>query len=435
MGGVISLKGLVKAIKRIIDNDYLFSIVSKVSGVILGVIYSSGYNRFLGAELRGDAAIINNYVGLVGVALGVGIYQAYPYFKKNYKTSMEDFINNISSMFLLYLLISILIAVFTGFSLQVKIIGLMIPISIFVRQLNYVIMIEYPKRRNLTSIFLNIFSIIVIFILFFAVRANYYWMVFVLSIELIVNVGISFYNLRYSPLKIRIDFRLLPKLAKYGFIPMLSTLLMTINYKVDVVMLENNVPKSDIGIYALGVSLAERVWLIPDAVKDIMVSKLAKGKDASETARVLRCGLFAALICTVLVVALGKPFFWLLYGKEFDGSYYITIIMLIGIIGMIFYKMVYSYNVINGNKNINFLFLSIAAIVNIVGNFFLIPIAGIYAAALVSVLSYSVCGIQFLVFFHKHTSIKYREMLLIKKQDLKQIKLLIMGKSQKKKQS
>lgn len=420
------MRKILNILKRIVNDDYLFSIVAKMSGVILGMVYSIGYNRFLGSELRGEAAIINNYVGLIGVFWGFGIYQAYPYFKKNKGIGITDFVNNISSMFLLYEIIAIVVACLVPMELKYKVVLIVIPLSIYARQINYVIMIEYPKRRNVTGLLLNFIDIFVIFGLLFFVKPTYSLMIFVLVFEMILNVILSMFNLRYSPLQIRINVNWLWTFAKYGFVPMLTTLLMTINYKIDVIMLEKNVATSAIGIYALGVSLAERVWLIPDAVKDIMVSKLAKGKDANETAKVLRCGLFAAVICTVAVIIFGKPFFIIMYGKEFEGSYLITVIMLLGIIGMIFYKMVYSYNVINGHKNINLVFLSIAAVINVIGNYIFIPVGGIYAAAWVSVASYLVCGLLFLMYFHKQTGIKYIDILIVKKSDLNQMKKKIL---------
>ena len=84
--------------------------------------------------------------------------------------------------------------------------------------------------------------------------------------------------------------------------------------------------------------------------------------------------------------------------------------------------MVYSYNVSKGKRSVNLIFLGVAAIANVIGNIIFIPMFGIYGAALTSVISYSLCGICFLIYFKRGSGIPYRKMLLIQKEDVAFIK-------------
>ena len=54
------------------------------------------------------------------------------------------------------------------------------------------------------------------------------------------------------------------------------------------------VPISDIGVYSVGVALAEKIWLIPDAIKDILMSRLSNGAPNEEVARVTRMSLLVS---------------------------------------------------------------------------------------------------------------------------------------------
>ena len=211
---------------------------------------------------------------------------------------------------------------------------------------------------------------------------------------------------------------------KYGIVPMLTVILMEINYKVDIIMLDRfYVSTTDIGIYSLGVMLAQKIWIITDALKDILLSKLAKGRTVDEVSKVTRISLFITILIIIGVICFGKPFIVLLYGKEYSGSYLVTLIIMAGVVGMVFYKMVYSYNVVNGHKNINLILLGIAALLNIIVNIVAIPHLGSLGAALASLVSYSICGIAFLMYFCIKTQTPIRNMLLINKNDIKMIKL------------
>ena len=95
--------------------------------------------------------------------------------------------------------------------------------------------------------------------------------------------------------------------------------------------------------------------------------------------------------------------------------------IVLGVLGMVFYKMIYAFNVVNGRKNINFLLLAIAAAANIVLNFALIPVWGIMGAAFASMVSYCVCGIGFLMDFTRHTHMPVSKLIWVEKKDIQQL--------------
>ena len=199
---------------------------------------------------------------------------------------------------------------------------------------------------------------------------------------------------------------------------MITIILMEVNYKVDVLMLEwFHISNATIGIYSLGVMLAQKVWMVPDALKDILLSKLVGGKGEEEVAKISRISFFITMVCELLVVVFGKPLIRLLYGSEYDGAYFITLIICAGVVGMVFYKMIYSYNVANGDKNVNLSLLGITALANILLNAISIPFLGSYGAAIASLVSYLVCGIGFLMHFSRKTGTKVLDVVLIKKDD------------------
>jgi O-antigen/teichoic acid export membrane protein len=410
-----------RLLKKVYHNDYLFSVVSKGTGVFFGILFSVFFNRYLGTALRGEAAVISNYVSLVSVMLGIGMHQAYPYFRKREGDIYNRFIGSMTVLFVFYLAVGTLIATLTQIPTNMKVAAVLIPLAVFIKQLNYVVLIEHPRRRHLVAIFLNLIDIAIIAIMMLTTQAEYVYLVIFLFAKEVVYLIIAFQNLHLSVFKIRFEVKDLMKYMRYGILPMFTLMLMTINYRVDILMLQSHVSISQIGIYSLGVSLADKVWLIPDALKDILVSRLSKGKKEAEVASVIRYSLFVGLLVMALMVAVGRPLIIFLYGWDFRDAYLITVIMLAGVIAMIFYKMTYAYNVVNGHRGVNFTYLGIAAVTNVIGNFLLIPYYGIYAAASVSVVSYTICGFFFLRYFHRKSGIPYREILVVSVTDLKGI--------------
>lgn len=411
--------------KKITNNAYSFSVLTRVLSVLIGFVYTVVYTRYLGKELRGTASVINNYVELATLFLCLGMHQAYPYFKK--KTGVgpyHEYINNILAAFLGYAGIAAAFAAFFWFrhAASACVVAVLIPASIAAKELNYAVMIENPKVRNATQIGLEIFDILFLAALFLLTKANYFYCILFLLVRGAASLILAIQNL-HVPLKtMRPTFHGIGKYVAYGFVPMLTLILMEINYKVDILMLEwMGITKADIGIYSLGVMLGQKLWLISDALRDILTSKLAGGRTKEEVCRITRLSLWVTFAFVVGMAALGRPLIRFFYGAEFSGAYTVFLNISLGVLGMVFYKMIYAFNVVNGHKNVNFALLFTAAVINVALNFFFIRRWSINGAAIASTVSYTVCGLSFLIYFVCKTKTPPRDLLLIKKQDVTEL--------------
>lgn len=203
---------------------------------------------------------------------------------------------------------------------------------------------------------------------------------------------------------------------------MLSLLMTTLNYRVDVLMLDGRVADAAIGIYSVGVQLAERVWMLPDAMKGVLVSNLTKGKGEEEVSYVIRTCNTICLLLMLAIIALGQPFINIFFGKAYSEAYQITLVMLAGVFAMIYYKMIGSYNIAWGRQKINLIFLGISVVTNVIMNLILIPVWGIYGAGLASVLSYTVCSALFIIYFCTKTKQPFKGMIFMDRNDFRRLK-------------
>ncbi len=426
---------MIKKLKNIINNEYIFSVVAKVVGVVTGLIYTILYRRYFGTELTGEGAVILNQGTMISLILCLGIYQAYPYFRKMGQKTPEvlyqEYIDRVMGLFLVYAGICALLYFFAPLNQDLRTAFVLVPLMVAIKELNYVVLIERPKLRNTASILLNLADIVLVLILFIAVKPSFTMICLFLILKEGIYFIIAFQNLKVPVWKLRPTLKGIGPYIRFGIIPMITVILMEVNYKVDVLMLDGKVAKAEIGVYSLGVQLAERLWLIPDALKDILLSKLAKGKGAEEAARVTRISLALMVVCVLVAVALGRPFINLLFGTAYSGAYEIMLVILASVISMVFYKMIYSYNVANGKRVVNMVILGVAAALNVLLNWILIPPMGIYGAAVASLASYTICGAAFLIYFQRETGIPYKDILFVRKQDWTMLRKIVDRKRKK----
>ena len=129
-------------IKNLTNNEYIFSVIAKFIGIFTGIIYTILFSRYFGAELRGQSSVILNYGEMISLVLCLGVYQAYPYFKKEFKKDIYiEYINYIFGLLVLYIIIACILILNIDFDITTKISIILAPILMGIKQLNYVVLI------------------------------------------------------------------------------------------------------------------------------------------------------------------------------------------------------------------------------------------------------------------------------------------------------
>lgn len=410
------IRRLINAIK----NPYAFSIIAEFCGIIVAFLFTIFQARFLGAEIKGQVTTINSIVGITSIVFGLGIHQAYPYFRKNQKTEVLPIFMQISLLMLaVYSAVSAIAVIFLKADIKIIAAFIITPLMVYDAIISEVTLVEVPNKRNATNMIVNIAELLFVVLLWITARPTLILGIAIIVFKNAIKSVIFTYWWRHK-IFVRTESlkRWFIKLVSFGFFPMLAVLMSTLNYRVDVLMLNGQVPDAAIGVYSIGALLADRMWMVPDAMKGVMVSNIAKGKDAHEATYVIRVCNTICLFIIAGIFALGAPFINFVFGSEYSGAYSITLILLAGVFPMINYKVIAAYNIVIGKQNISFAMLSVSVVLNIAANYFLIPRYGIYGAGIASVISYMACSVLFIVYFCRLTKLSFREMIVVNRDDI-----------------
>lgn len=407
--------------KKLFNNQYIFSLFTKISLVVLGVFSSVFINRYLGPSLKGEYSYVLNIINIVVLLLNLGIYQSYPFFKRKKGDQIKsEYLNIMIQQFILYMIIAIVLSIVVS-SIQFTIICTLTPLMIFSKQLDFIALVEDINVRNKLNITNQLFYVIMLFFVFMLAPQK---VIFIFAALYIKDLVIIFrivkkYEVRFNVLEINIPF--IWETLKYGIFPMLSALLITMNYNIDIIILRFFEGFEQIGYYSVGVALANQVWLVPDAFKEVLFSKTAQDDSIDDIKISIKVNLYISLAIIAGITLLGKPLLVILYGAEYLPSYAVTVIIFIGLIPMIFYKMIISLFNAKGKQKLSFWILLLSAIINIIMNFILIPIYGIIGAAVASVFSYSICGVLFTYIFMREFNVKLKELIFFDKAEFNRL--------------
>jgi len=406
--------------------------ISKVFCVFSGFIFTVFQSRFLGPEIKGQVATINSILNITSIVFALGIYQAYPYYKKNSDQDVMPVFLKIGLLMLaVQLTISVTVVITFHLSIKYAAVFLLTPLLVYDGLISYITLVEEPIKRNVTDMLVMVGELLLVIVFWLTAKPSLLLGVIVITVKDITkSVIFSFWWKNRIFVSSDSIWKWIPKLVKFGFFPMLSLLMSTLNYRVDVIMLDGAVSDAQIGIYSVGVMIVERLWMVPDALKGVMVSKLTKGKDAEEVAYVIRICNTLCLLLAMGIILLGKPFIDVIFGKEYSGAYPVILILLFGVFPMIYYRTISSYNIVMGKQFASFVMLSVAVGCNVVANYLLIPGYGIYGAGVASVISYFFCSVLFLGYFIRTSGISIRNMLLVRKNDVQRFKSVLHRRNQ-----
>ncbi|WP_085990890.1 polysaccharide biosynthesis C-terminal domain-containing protein [Oceanobacillus senegalensis] len=409
-------------ISKLLSNDYSLSLINKIYSMLLGLLSSIFLTRYLGVVYKGDYAYITQLVAVLTIVFGLGLNQSYSFFRrKKPNGTFEKYVNFYFSQLIIHTLLAIILGFLLSNSLLFIYVCILLPFSVLKQQMASTVTIENIRlgiKLQMFNASVRMFSFLILFL--FAESSLLLPVLITVGIN-IISVFIYIYFLRVIPRPLNTNFTFMKEVIKFSWLPMLTSLLITFNYSIDIFFLKSMGTQIELGLYATAAGIINYFWLIPDSFKEVLASRVARKYSTKSTILTIKISVFSVFMVILAFIFFGKFAIELMYGSEFVNSYKVTIILSFGAISMVFYKMIGVVLLAEGKRWIYFIVLLISVILNIIANILTIPTLGMYGAAISSVASYSICGISFLAYYMWDKKIKIKELISITVSDIKLI--------------
>lgn len=298
--------------------------------------------------------------------------------------------------------------------------------SIFTIQLNNISLILNFKANTIAYITSSIINVLLMIAAFLLTTKSLEVILSILVIKEVVIISILVVSLKIKVTRPQIIWF---KIIQSGFVPLLVTALITLNYKLDVIMLKwLNVESSLVGIYAVGVSIAEYTWIFSDIFKDVLLNENTRKTNVSLTSASIRFSFTSTFIMFILLLLTGRFIIPFLFGSDFTTSYPIMLLMFGGVFFISYLKLIGTIFQVEGKWTLYLKILTVSVFVSILLNTLLIPIWGMYGAAIGTVISYAVSGLYSLYWYCKNYEIPFIDHFLVLPKDIKLIKHTLKSK-------
>ncbi|MDT8365181.1 MAG: flippase [bacterium] len=211
--------------------------------------------------------------------------------------------------------------------------------------------------------------------------------------------------------RLRASLSLAGELLGQSWIIMLGTFFAIVYLKIDQVMLRWLADSGDVGVYAVASQLSEVWYFVPTAIVASLFPKLIRLREENHGEYTRRLQqlfdlLFnLALGLAVVVTLVADPLIRLLYGSAYENAGLVLAIHIWAGL-FIFMRSVFSkWILIEDALVFSLITQGLGALSNIAFNFLLIPIYGIYGAAVATLLSYAMASYISLAFYRRTRSV------------------------------
>lgn len=270
----------------------------------------------------------------------------------------------------------------------------------------------------LTGLLMLLFAAIFVWILKWGLKGALLSLLF--SNTVVALLAVYKLSRRYE-IKITVRNPIISSLIKIGVVYALSFLVIQLNYRLDVLLLKALSTPAEVGIYSLGVSVAELLWQVPLAISIVVMSRSANSTDLEatnrSTARLLRISLVLGIAISFFIVILSPLIIPLVFGEEFRSSILVMQTILPGILMVIVFRILSGQLSGMGRPEVALKAFVPALVLNVVLNYLLIPTYGALGSVMATNISYTIGSVSYLIAYSRISGMPIKEILRFSKED------------------
>jgi O-antigen/teichoic acid export membrane protein len=195
-----------------------------------------------------------------------------------------------------------------------------------------------------------------------------------------------------------------------------------VNYRFDVLIVNLFAGARQVGLYAVGTSMAEIVWFITNAASVVLAPRVASasGEEADRlTEAVARVVAFVTFVSAIGLALLAPFIVVVFFGADFADSSWAVRLLLPGIVTFSVSRVLSMYLLGRNMLRVDLMASVVGLVVTLALDFILIPSYGFRGAAVASSIAYTSAMLVNLTWVVTHSSITPARLLIVRPSDIR----------------
>lgn len=219
--------------------------------------------------------------------------------------------------------------------------------------------------------------------------------------------------------------KLVRPLVRFGFPTALASIPQTLNLRVDQIVMSVVVAERDLGLYAAAVGWSWIVNPVLHGLGAVLFPAVAQSRDRATSEQRFqagsRTGVAAAIVVGIGCMAVTPVLFTLAFGSEYRTAVPLALVVLVsGVISALNVLLEESTKGLGRPRIVLYAEVSGLAVTAVL-LFPLLHLLGTMGAAITSIVAYSTTLIVLLTVAHRHQGCRWRDLLIIRRQDVDRV--------------
>jgi len=398
--------------------------ISKVLMIVISLLTTIIIARVLGPSGKGVFAALGAVTGIALQFGNLGLHGANTYFSAKDKSKAASLVGN--SFWLSLIIGLILFFIFYIFFLQhpgslgninfhlivVAIIAIPFMLLAYLWQ-NILIGLNKIKAYNLILIFYQIFLLLGAIGILLVWKQNIFpLIIFNTCTSIIIAFFFSYYLIKIKQFSLSFDYNLAKQSFNYAFKVYLTCFFAYLVLRSDLFILNYFRGSAETGIYSIATNFVDGIILLPSIIALILMPKVTENLINSPEliSKTVRLSVIIIGIICIGVVFFGSPAINLMFGQNFNRSFIPLLILIPGAFFFALESIIVQYFSAHNRLMPVVYFWIIASVFNIGLNIIFVPMYGMIAAAISSLLSYFLVFIMVLNLFIDYSKIKIKNL-------------------------
>ncbi len=386
---------------------------TKIASAVIALCILILTTQFLGAGGRGLVSLITSTIGIIGIFAGFVGGPAIVYLAS--KNKVQYLIIPIYAWAVIVTIIGSAVMVFFQilpfpYIFPVAILSLLSSIYIA----NYYILVGHQEVRinNFIYLFQWAVNLAALVIFFMCLQQPTVWFVVVaLFISGLFAVSLTLYEIKkvFSVVQVNLDeqIEVFKSLVSLCFFAQAAAIMCYLNYRLGIFVLPGFSGLSAVGIYSVGVNLADFILLGSQSIALVAYSRISNTMDRESakkvTIKLTKAGFLFTLILTLLIISLPVGVYSVVFGSDFSTVPEVLLAMSPGIVAFGSSIIIFNYFAGIGKNQVN----AIAGLAGLGSNilfcYLLIPALGSVGAGITSSISFILMSVILLWMFLRET--------------------------------
>jgi O-antigen/teichoic acid export membrane protein len=216
--------------------------------------------------------------------------------------------------------------------------------------------------------------------------------------------------------------------VKYSLKTHVSNVMTYVNSYLGSYIVQGSYGQSNFGVYNTAVTMMQLVWILPDAVSQVIMSRIACMKVKEDKVKLTlissKIVTYITVVCAVLLVWMADIFVPIIF-PMYVGALSPLKFLIIGSVFISYAKVLNNSIAAYGRPELNIIPTILGIISNLLFSIALIPLMGINGVAMATSISLTVQGVSSIVIFCKFTHTPFYRLIVPSKEEIESVKGII----------